>query len=51
MEAAALAGLVGLGYVVSRLAGKKKSEGFVDATKTRPPNEITFKPGSQTVVL
>jgi hypothetical protein len=51
MEAAALAGLVGLGYVVSRLAGKKKPEGFVDATKTRPPNEMTFKPGSQTVAL
>ena len=46
MEAAALAGLVGLGYVVSRLAGKK--EGF----KTGQDGfGMTFKPGSKTVAL
>jgi hypothetical protein len=50
MEAAALAGLMGLGYVVSRL-GSTKKEGFANATKTAPPNEMTFKPGSQTVAL
>lgn len=49
MEAAALAGLVGLGYAVSRLGGKKKSnEGF----KTKSGEfGMTFKPGSKTVAL
>lgn len=46
MEAAALAGLMGLGYVVSRL-GTTKKEGFQN--KKQP--EMTFKPGSQTVAL
>ena len=50
MEAAALAGLMGLGYIVSRL-GSTKKEGFADATRTPPPNEMFFKPGSQTVAL
>ena len=47
MEVAAIAGLVGLGYAVSRLAGKKKSEGFV----SQDGFGMTFKPGSQTVAL
>jgi len=62
MEALALAGLVGLGYAVSRLAGPstKKQEGFAnngnyahyaDYEKTNSPNEMTFKPNSQTVAL
>jgi len=46
MEAAALAGLVGLGYVVSRLAGKK--EGFKSG---QDGFGMTFKPGSKTVAL
>ncbi len=45
MEAAALAGLMGLGYVVSRL-GTTKKEGF----QNKKP-DMTFKPGSQTVAL
>jgi hypothetical protein len=48
MEAAALAGLVGLGYAVSRLAGKKSSEGF---KSERDGFGMTFKPGSKTVAL
>lgn len=50
MEAAALAGLMGIGYVVSRLAGpkpSKKQEGFQNGGQTL----MTFKPGSQTVAL
>jgi len=46
MEAVAFAGLVSLGYAVSRLAGNKKPEGFKN--KNEP---MTFKPGSQTVAL
>jgi hypothetical protein len=52
MEAAALAGLMGIGYVVSRLAGPKptiKKEGF--QTNTQASAAMTFKPGSQTVAL
>lgn len=52
MEAAAIAGLVGLGYAVSRLAGpqKKTQEGFQGQGQ---PNGygMTFKPNSQTVAL
>lgn len=47
MEAAAVAGLMGLGYVVSRLANKTKpssTEGFIQS------GYGMFKPGSQTVV-
>jgi len=47
MEALAFAGLVGLGYAVSRLAGNKKSEGF----KTKSNESMTLKPGSKTVAL
>ena len=46
MEGLALAGLVGLGYAVSRLAGNKK-EGF----KSGQNDPMTFKPGSKTVAL
>lgn len=46
MEVAALTGLVGLGYMVSRLAGKK--EGFKSNDKNA---DMTFKPGSKTVAL
>ena len=46
MEGLALAGLVGLGYAVSRLAGNKK-EGF----KSGQNEPMTFKPGSKTVAL
>ena len=46
MEAAALAGLMGLGYIVSRL-GSTKKEGF-QSGKTA---DMTFKPGSKTVAL
>jgi len=46
MEAAALAGLVGLGYVVSRLGGRK--EGF---KSSQDGFGMTFKPGSKTVAL
>lgn len=49
MEAAALAGLMGLGYVVSRLGGTKRKEGFQNGKQD--PNTMTFKPGSQTVAL
>jgi hypothetical protein len=48
MEAVALAGLVGLGYAVSRLAGKKSSEGFKSG---EDGFGMTFKPGSKTVAL
>jgi hypothetical protein len=58
MEAAALAGLMGIGYVVSRLAGPKsstKKEGFQNANQAPYPKSgefpMTFKPGSQTVAL
>lgn len=51
MEAAALAGLVGLGYVVSRLGAPKKREGFVDPKPKTGEFPMTFKPGSQTVAL
>jgi hypothetical protein len=57
MEAAALAGLVGIGWVVSRLAGpskKKKNEGFQSSQNPYPKSgefPMTFKPGSQTVAL
>jgi hypothetical protein len=58
MEAAALAGLVGLGYVVSRLTGTpKKREGFQNKQPGQDPYPragefpMTFKPGSQTVAL
>jgi len=53
MEAAALAGLVGLGYAVSRLAGpSKKKEGFQNAPGGNPNGYgMTFKPNSQTVAL
>lgn len=53
MEAAALAGLVGLGYAVSRLAGgkKKRNEGFVNPKPKAGEFPMTFKPGSQTVAL
>jgi hypothetical protein len=56
MEAAALAGLVGIGWVVSRLAGpsKKKKEGFQSSQNPYPKSgefPMTFKPGSQTVAL
>lgn len=43
----AIVGLVGLGYAVSRLAGKKSKEGF----KNKDGYGMTFKPGSQTVAL
>jgi hypothetical protein len=46
MEAVAFAGLVGLGYAVSRLAGKK--EGFKSG---KEGFGMTFKPGSKTVAL
>jgi hypothetical protein len=52
MEVVALAGLVSLGYAVSRLAGPptKKQEGFQGGGE---PNGygMTFKPNSQTVAL
>lgn len=52
MEAAALAGLVGIGWAVSRLAGGnkpiKKMEGFENPAAK---STMTFKPGSQTVAL
>ena len=52
MEVVALAGLVSLGYAVSRLAGPptKKQEGFQGGGD---PNGygMTFKPNSQTVAL
>jgi hypothetical protein len=57
MEAAVLAGLVGIGWVVSRLAGpskKKKNEGFQSSQTPYPKSgefPMTFKPGSQTVAL
>jgi hypothetical protein len=62
MEAAALAGLIGVGYVVSRLAGPKKNkkqakEGFVAPASSQTPFPVagefpmTMKPGSQTVAL
>jgi hypothetical protein len=56
MEAAALAGLVGLGYVVSRLGGKKRKEGFQNtgpqATYAKTGDfPMFFKPNSQTVAL
>ena len=58
MEAAALAGLMGIGYVVSRLAGPKptiKKEGFQNGGQNPNPKNgefpMTFKPGSQTVAL
>jgi hypothetical protein len=58
MEAAALAGLLGVGWVVSRLAGptKKKTgkEGFQTNNEPNPKAgefPMTFKPGSQTVAL
>lgn len=57
MEAAALAGLLGVGWAVSRLAGvkskKQKSEGFQGQNPKPVAGEFptTMKPGSQTVVL
>lgn len=57
MEAAVLAGLVGIGWVVSRLGGpskKKKNEGFQSSQNPYPKSgefPMTFKPGSQTVAL
>jgi hypothetical protein len=59
MEAVALAGLLGAGWVVSRLAGKptKKGakEGFQAQGQNPKPKDgefpMTFKPGSQTVAL
>lgn len=57
MEAAALAGLVGIGYVISRLAGvkgkPKASEGFQGQNPNPKAGEFptTMKPGSQTVAL
>ena len=44
METVAVAGLVGLGYLVSRLAGKQSKEGFQGSYGM-------FKPGSETVAL
>jgi hypothetical protein len=58
MEAAVLAGLVGIGWVVSRLGGpskKKNKEGFQTNSQNPYPRAgefpMTFKPGSQTVAL
>jgi hypothetical protein len=57
MEAAALAGLVGIGWIVSRLGGpskKKNNEGFQSSQNPYPKSgefPMTFKPGSQTVAL
>ena len=56
MEAAALAGLVGIGYVVSRLSGRPKQkqrtkEGFDNPKPRAGEFPTTMKPGSQTVVL
>lgn len=62
MEVAALGGLVGLGYIVSRLAGnrplqqkkgKEGKEGFQNRKQVtfNDPNPMFFKPGSQTVAL
>lgn len=58
MEAAALAGLLGVGYVVSRLAGVKPKgatktgkEGFDPVPTGTESSQMTFKPGSQTVAL
>ena len=58
MEAAALAGLLGVGWAVSRLAGGKpkkqtKSEGFQGQNPKPVAGEFptTMKPGSQTVAL
>ena len=62
MEAAALAGLIGIGYAVSRLAGptkktKQSKEGFQGKQPAQDPFPkagefpMTFKPGSQTVAL
>lgn len=46
METAAVAGLMGLGYLVSRLAGGKNTEGFKSNSGTEYG---MFKTGSQTV--
>ena len=64
MEVAALGGLIGLGYIVSRLAGngtktgqqqQQKSRGVTESFQTQQrqvdPNPMYFKPGSQTVAL
>ena len=51
MEAAALAGLMGIGYVVSRLAGPKPAPKKREGVQNGDPNRMTFKPGSQTVAL
>jgi len=62
MEAAALGGLIGLGYIISRLAGNgrrtttttqsRQVEPFNDTnTQAQDPNPMYFKPGSQTVAL
>lgn len=57
MEAAALAGLVGIGWIVSRLGGpskKKNKEGFQTSQNPYPQAgefPMTFKPGSSTVAL
>lgn len=56
MEAAALAGLVGIGYVVSRLSGRPKTkqrtkEGFDNPKPRAGEFPTTMKPGSQTVAL
>lgn len=56
MEAAALAGLVGIGYVVSRLSGRPKQkqrtkEGFDNPKPKAGEFPTPMKPGSQTVVL
>jgi hypothetical protein len=61
MEVAALSGLIGLGYIVSRLAGKtpeqqqqqqKQKESFKNHEKaSNISNFMTFKPGSETVAL
>ncbi len=54
METAVLAGLVSLGYAVSRLAGGGKSktkETFQNPNPKAGEFPMTFKPGSQTVAL
>jgi hypothetical protein len=62
MEAAALGGLIGLGYIISRLAGNgkpaaqqrrnNKVENFEPSSGGKQdPNPMYFKPGSQTVAL
>ncbi len=50
MEAVALASLVGLGYGISKLAGKKEVVKTTEPFVTSNAN-MTMKPGSQTVAL